>query len=307
MQFQADVLGVPVIVPEVAETTALGAAYLPGSRPSCGRSAGARCGEAAAYERPDPSRRADRAVATRPRAIRPVARRQVSRRNRACGAGRNQHPRVSDGVLSLRPEMPKVNPKDMKPQVYKDRAPPRCSRSTTEALGEASAGSTTSPGDPHDPDDRHLQDPGDRRREHPGDGPVILAPNHFSQGPLLRRCVPAAEGPVHGEVPAVHEPHQVHLQARRCLPRAPRSSRRGGLHHLQHDSRARRHRAPVRRGRPLADRRPRRAEARIGKIALETGAPVVPVAIHGSPTSRGWRRLRFPKVTIQYGEPVTFP
>ncbi len=30
MQFQADVLGVPVSVPEVAETTALGAAYLAG-------------------------------------------------------------------------------------------------------------------------------------------------------------------------------------------------------------------------------------------------------------------------------------
>jgi glycerol kinase len=30
MQFQADVLGVPVLVPEVSETTALGAAYLAG-------------------------------------------------------------------------------------------------------------------------------------------------------------------------------------------------------------------------------------------------------------------------------------
>ena len=30
MQFQADVLGVPVVVPEVAETTALGAALLAG-------------------------------------------------------------------------------------------------------------------------------------------------------------------------------------------------------------------------------------------------------------------------------------
>ena len=30
MQFQADVLGVPVLLPEVAETTALGAAYLVG-------------------------------------------------------------------------------------------------------------------------------------------------------------------------------------------------------------------------------------------------------------------------------------
>jgi glycerol kinase len=30
MKFQADVLGVPVVVPEIAETTALGAAYLAG-------------------------------------------------------------------------------------------------------------------------------------------------------------------------------------------------------------------------------------------------------------------------------------
>ena len=35
--------------------------------------------------------------------------------------------------------------------------------------------------------------------------------------------------------------------------------------------------------------------------------PVVPVAIHGSAHVRGWKRLQFPKVTIQYGEPVTFP
>ena len=30
MQFQADVLGAPVVVPEIAETTALGGAYLAG-------------------------------------------------------------------------------------------------------------------------------------------------------------------------------------------------------------------------------------------------------------------------------------
>ncbi len=45
----------------------------------------------------------------------------------------------------------------------------------------------------------------------------------------------------------------------------------------------------------------------VGKLALETGAPVVPVAIHGSAHVRGWRRLHFPKVTIQYGEPLVFP
>ena len=45
----------------------------------------------------------------------------------------------------------------------------------------------------------------------------------------------------------------------------------------------------------------------VGKIALESGAPVVPVAIHGSAHVRGWKRFRFPKVTIQYGEPLSFP
>jgi 1-acyl-sn-glycerol-3-phosphate acyltransferase len=45
----------------------------------------------------------------------------------------------------------------------------------------------------------------------------------------------------------------------------------------------------------------------IGRIALESGAPVVPVAIHGSARVRGWKRLRFPKVTIEFGEPLSFP
>jgi 1-acyl-sn-glycerol-3-phosphate acyltransferase len=45
----------------------------------------------------------------------------------------------------------------------------------------------------------------------------------------------------------------------------------------------------------------------IGRIALESGAPIVPVAIHGSERARGWKRLRFPRVTVQFGEPITFP
>jgi 1-acyl-sn-glycerol-3-phosphate acyltransferase len=44
----------------------------------------------------------------------------------------------------------------------------------------------------------------------------------------------------------------------------------------------------------------------IGRLALETGAPVVPTAIIGSERARNWRRLQFPKVTVQYGEPVRF-
>lgn len=45
----------------------------------------------------------------------------------------------------------------------------------------------------------------------------------------------------------------------------------------------------------------------IGRIALESGVPVVPVAIHGSDKVRRWKRFRFPKVTVQFGEPLTFP
>jgi 1-acyl-sn-glycerol-3-phosphate acyltransferase len=44
----------------------------------------------------------------------------------------------------------------------------------------------------------------------------------------------------------------------------------------------------------------------VGRAALESGAPVVPVAIHGSSGIRRWRKLVFPKVTIHYGKPVTF-
>src|SRR4051794_25260534 len=45
----------------------------------------------------------------------------------------------------------------------------------------------------------------------------------------------------------------------------------------------------------------------IGRIALESGAPVVPVAIQGSEKVRRWKRFRFPKVTVQFGEPLFFP
>ena len=44
----------------------------------------------------------------------------------------------------------------------------------------------------------------------------------------------------------------------------------------------------------------------IGRLALETGAPVVPTAIVGSQEARNWKRLRFPKVTVQYGKPIRF-
>ena len=48
------------------------------------------------------------------------------------------------------------------------------------------------------------------------------------------------------------------------------------------------------------------AKPGIGRLALESGAAVVPTAIAGSAGVRDWRRLRFPKVTVQYSDPIRF-
>src|SRR3954467_9263446 len=50
-----------------------------------------------------------------------------------------------------------------------------------------------------------------------------------------------------------------------------------------------------------------KAKPGIGRLALETGAPVVPTAIFGSSKVRNWKRLQFPKVVVQYGEPMRWP
>jgi 1-acyl-sn-glycerol-3-phosphate acyltransferase len=44
----------------------------------------------------------------------------------------------------------------------------------------------------------------------------------------------------------------------------------------------------------------------IGRLALESGVPVVPVAILGSYQVRNWKRVQFPRVTVRYGKPLRF-
>ena len=44
----------------------------------------------------------------------------------------------------------------------------------------------------------------------------------------------------------------------------------------------------------------------LGRLALESGAPVVPTAIAGASRVRHWTRGRFPRVTVQYGDAVRF-
>jgi 1-acyl-sn-glycerol-3-phosphate acyltransferase len=45
----------------------------------------------------------------------------------------------------------------------------------------------------------------------------------------------------------------------------------------------------------------------VGRLALQTGAPVVPVAVIGTEAiRRGWR-IRSHRVTVRYGRPLTYP
>src|SRR3954454_15207865 len=60
-------------------------------------------------------------------------------------------------------------------------------------------------------------------------------------------------------------------------------------------------------GRSRTGKLSERARPGIGRLALESGAPVVPVAIHGSAKIRNWKKLQFPKAVVQYGEPLNFP
>jgi 1-acyl-sn-glycerol-3-phosphate acyltransferase len=143
----------------------------------------------------------------------------------------------------------------------------------------------------------------------PKEGPLVLAPNHFSQmdhffvGVYLRRKIrfmaksqlfgpplltyiykhggvfPVRRG--HHDEEAFDTVHHLLGQGEMLLVYAEGGRSRSG---------------------ELGEPKPG-----IGRIALESGVPIIPVAIHGSAGVRGWRKLRFPKVTIQFGEAVEYP
>jgi 1-acyl-sn-glycerol-3-phosphate acyltransferase len=140
----------------------------------------------------------------------------------------------------------------------------------------------------------------------PGSGPVILAPNHFSfmdhflMGCYLRRKVrfmaksQLFKGPMqfiysHGGVFPVRRgarDEEAFITADAILSR-------GGAITMYCEG-----------GRSRSGKVSEQAKPGIGRLALESGAAVVPIAIHGSSHIRNWKRLQFPKVTIQYGEPI---
>jgi 1-acyl-sn-glycerol-3-phosphate acyltransferase len=138
----------------------------------------------------------------------------------------------------------------------------------------------------------------------PQSGPVILAPNHFSfmdhffLGAFIRRRVsfmaksqlfkpPMQWIFTHGGVFPVRRGYadeEAFLTANTVLGR-------GGAIVMYCEG-----------GRSRTAELSELPKRGIGRLALESGAPVVPVAIHGSSHVRNWKRGHFPKVDVAYGD-----
>jgi 1-acyl-sn-glycerol-3-phosphate acyltransferase len=141
----------------------------------------------------------------------------------------------------------------------------------------------------------------------PADGPVIIAPNHFSfldhffVAVFLRRKVhfmaksqlfqrPMQFIFTHGGVFPVRRGHQ----DQEAFKTAHAILARGDIVVMY---------AEAGRSRSGELGKPRHG---LGRLALESGAAVVPAAIAGTERARNWKRLQFPKVTVQFSEPVRF-
>lgn len=142
----------------------------------------------------------------------------------------------------------------------------------------------------------------------PGRGAVILAPNHFSfmdhflTGAYVRRKIrfmaksqlfhrPAQFIYTHGGVFPVRRgagDEEAFITARTILAK-------GGVVAMYCEG-----------GRSRTGKLAGQAKRGIGLLALQTGAPIVPIAIHGSSHIRNWKRLHFPKITVQYGDPIRY-
>jgi 1-acyl-sn-glycerol-3-phosphate acyltransferase len=196
---------------------------------------------------------------------------------------------------------------ELKPQVYRDPRPEEYFRQFHERARKGKAGWTYEPVRmmviPYSLLAFRIRASG---TENVPNGPVILAPNHgsfmdhFFTGAFVRRRVrfmaksqlfgpgPATYIFSHGGVFPVrrgHHDEEAFTTSFRLLDRGEAIVMycEGGR---------------SRTGTIAAEAKPG-----IGRLALESGAPVVPVAILGSHKVRNWKRLEFPKVRVQYGEP----
>lgn len=143
----------------------------------------------------------------------------------------------------------------------------------------------------------------------PASGSVILAPNHFSfmdhffTGMFIRRRVRFMSKSqlfrrglqwifTHGGVFPVRRGHR----DEEAFTTAKIILEKGGAIVMYCEG-----------GRSRTQNLAPQAKPGIGRLALENGAPVVPVAIYGAAKVRNWKRFYFPSVTVQYGKPISFP
>jgi 1-acyl-sn-glycerol-3-phosphate acyltransferase len=140
----------------------------------------------------------------------------------------------------------------------------------------------------------------------PGAGPVILAPNHFSfMDHFLMGCYLRRKVRFMAKSQLFRRPIKAFISTGGVFPvrRGARDEEtfitaetilaRGGAITMYCEG-----------GRSRTGKLSDSAKPGIGRLALETGAPVVPIAIHGSSRVRNWKRLQFPRVTVHYGEPI---
>jgi 1-acyl-sn-glycerol-3-phosphate acyltransferase len=143
----------------------------------------------------------------------------------------------------------------------------------------------------------------------PHTGPVILAPNHFSfmdhffAGAFIRRRVqfmaksqlfvpPMQWIYTHGGTFPVRRGYQ----DEDAFATANGILKRGGAIVMYCEG-----------GRSRSGTLSEQPKRGIGRIALESGAPVIPVAIHGSSHVRNWKRAHFPKVQVRFGDGIRWP
>jgi 1-acyl-sn-glycerol-3-phosphate acyltransferase len=140
-------------------------------------------------------------------------------------------------------------------------------------------------------------------------GPVILAPNHasfmdhFFTGAFIRRRIQfMGKSQIFGRTPLswIYShggvfPVRRGYQDEEAFISAFKILERGGAVVMYCEG-----------GRSRTGQLADTARPGIGRLALESGAPVVPVAILGSYQVRNWKRLQFPKITVQYDKPLRF-
>jgi len=142
----------------------------------------------------------------------------------------------------------------------------------------------------------------------PAAGPAIIAPNHFSTldhffvAMYLRRRVnfmaksQLFKGPLAPVLKHVGAfPVRRGQRDLESIETALAILRRGGVVVIYPEG-----------GRSRSTDLAGRAKPGVGLLALASGAPVVPVAIHGSQYARNWKYLQFPRIRVRYGKPVRY-